>query len=231
MNEQLEKLIDLALADGILTEKEKQVLNKKARELNVDLDEFEMILNAKLYLAQKTVSPPLPPSHEPEKPKSNKEGDIKKCPACGAMVKSFATVCSDCGHEYRSMQATASIQALFNHLSDIDAELRKQHSTKSFWQQGNIDLEISASQAGAISSYPVPNSKEDIVEFLTLASSQYNSIRVDFFSKSLNGPEQRMKSAWKSKCEQIIMKARFSMKEDKATLAEIEYYAKQLRIK
>ena len=33
------------------------------------------------------------------------------------------------------------------------------------------------------------------------------------------------------KCHQIIMKARFSMKDDKKTLEEIEVYAKQLGIK
>lgn len=45
-NEQLEKLIDYALADGELTEKEKQVLFKKAESMGVDLDEFEMVLDA-----------------------------------------------------------------------------------------------------------------------------------------------------------------------------------------
>ena len=44
-NEQLEKLIDYALADGELTEKEKQVLFKKAESMGVDLDEFEMVLD------------------------------------------------------------------------------------------------------------------------------------------------------------------------------------------
>jgi ankyrin repeat protein len=49
MNQELEKLIDLAIADGILTDKKKQVLEKKREELGVDLDEFEMVLEAKLH--------------------------------------------------------------------------------------------------------------------------------------------------------------------------------------
>ena len=52
-NEQLEKLIDYALADGELTEKEKQVLFKKAESMGVDLDEFEMVLDARLFEKQK----------------------------------------------------------------------------------------------------------------------------------------------------------------------------------
>ena len=47
----------------------------------------------------------------------------------------------------------------------------------------------------------------------------------------LDAGQYGVAKAWKSKCEQVIMKARFSMKEDKATLAEIERYAKELKIK
>ncbi len=45
----LEKLIDFALADGELTEKERQVLYAKAMSMGIDLDEFKMVLEAKLY--------------------------------------------------------------------------------------------------------------------------------------------------------------------------------------
>jgi len=48
-NNQIENLINLALADGELTEKEKQILFRKAEAAGIDLDEFEMVLEAKLY--------------------------------------------------------------------------------------------------------------------------------------------------------------------------------------
>ena len=51
-NEQLEQLIDAALADGVLTEKEKQILFRKAEALGIDLDEFEMVLDARLFKLQ-----------------------------------------------------------------------------------------------------------------------------------------------------------------------------------
>jgi len=35
---------------------------------------------------------------------------------------------------------------------------------------------------------------------------------------------------WKSKCEQIILKAKFSMKDDNETLTEILHYGKELEI-
>ena len=53
MNPELEQLIDLALADGNLTDKKREILNRKAKELNVDQDEFEMVLEGKIFLKQK----------------------------------------------------------------------------------------------------------------------------------------------------------------------------------
>ena len=57
---QLEKLIDLALMDGVLTDKERQILIKKATQLGIDPDEFEMVLDARLYARKQelAVAPP-----------------------------------------------------------------------------------------------------------------------------------------------------------------------------
>lgn len=54
--EELEKLIELALLDGVITEKKKQVLLKKAEVLEIDIDEFEMVLDARIYEKQKNTS-------------------------------------------------------------------------------------------------------------------------------------------------------------------------------
>ena len=55
-NDQLDKLIEMALMDGELTEKEKQILFKKAEIFGVDLDEFEMVLEAKLFEKKKSIN-------------------------------------------------------------------------------------------------------------------------------------------------------------------------------
>ena len=49
MNKELEKLIDYAITDGFITEKEKKVLIKKAEKQGFDIDELEMILEGKLF--------------------------------------------------------------------------------------------------------------------------------------------------------------------------------------
>ncbi|MDR2684954.1 MAG: hypothetical protein LBB53_06200 [Prevotellaceae bacterium] len=70
-SEKLENLINHALADGVLTEKEKQVLFKNAEAEGIDLDEFEVILEAKLYEKQQEqlVQPENPDSAQSEKGK------------------------------------------------------------------------------------------------------------------------------------------------------------------
>ena len=45
MHPEIEKLIELALADGQVTERERNVILKKAKSLGVDEDEVEMILD------------------------------------------------------------------------------------------------------------------------------------------------------------------------------------------
>jgi hypothetical protein len=39
-----------------------------------------------------------------------------------------------------------------------------------------------------------------------------------------------MVPVWKTKCEQIIIKAKFALKDDPKTMEEINYYAKELEI-
>lgn len=46
MNEQLLKFIELCLTDGVITEKEREVIFRKAAEYNVDIDECEIILES-----------------------------------------------------------------------------------------------------------------------------------------------------------------------------------------
>ena len=48
-NEELEQLIEIALTDGVLTDKKKDVIFKKAQALGIDIDELEMVLEARVY--------------------------------------------------------------------------------------------------------------------------------------------------------------------------------------
>jgi len=239
-NEKLEKLIELALLDGEITQKEKQVLFKKAQALSVDLDEFEMVLDAKLYeKKQKMLSNR---TDTTATLKSNKYGDIKKCPACGSIIQSFQTACIDCGHEFYNIESNASINKLFKLLTEAE-DMRKADSNTSnplkaigtFYAKSFTSIlgpgKVDRKKMAIISNFPIPTSKNDILEFLSLAAPKAKQIG-NFFTK--NNPENKSHNdfvnVWKGKCEQIVMKARFSMKQDKKTLEQINSYAKELKI-
>ena len=237
-NEKLDKLIEMALMDGELTEKEKQVLFKNAETMGVDLDEFEMVLEAKLFEKQKSMEQEKPKTKEAA-PKSDKFGDVKKCPACGSMVQSFQIKCIDCGHEFSNIESNVSINKLFEMLNDSENERKDEGMSvgkalggmfANAYGLGGGD-KVDSKKKTIISNFPIPTTKDDIVEFLSLAVPKAKTVG-NFLTKSQpeNKGHNDFVNVWKTKCEQIIMKARFSMKDDKKTLEEIEHYAKQIGV-
>ena len=145
-NEQIEQLIDAALSDGELTEKEKQILFKKAQSFGIDLDEFEMVLDARLVKLKK---------NEAEKkaqaaPKSNKFGDVKKCPACGAIVQSFQGVCQECGYAFENVEANSSVRRLSAELEEKGVEKWKNDDGE--WEKE----EDYDKMAAVIKRFPIP---------------------------------------------------------------------------
>lgn len=230
----LERLIDLALADGELTEKEKQVLFKKAQYMGIDLDEFEMVLDARLY--ERNNSQPLQQAASSAS-SSDKYGDVKKCPACGAMIEAFNAFCPSCGHEFSNIKANSSIQRLFEMLNQVESE-SKDDATSLLGGLGRAYGEMFSGallggskdvrkKKAIIQNFPIPTTKDDILEFLSLAVPLARKPSVWSGDKVA----MEMYPIWKAKCEQVIVKAKFSMREDIKTLEMIAEYAKELKIK
>lgn len=257
-SEKIEALIQAALADGELSEKEKQILFKRAQDEGVDLDEFEMVLNAKLYELSHAKK------EQTSAPKSNRFGDIRKCPACGAILQSFQHKCDECGYEFRNMDAVQSASKLFDllqaaelrksqklqeqeqfkatKLEKFDAEtdlrlseLSKRHNggsdlskiigafTGSAQAQNeerddlirtrelsrtqlihtldkdyhNIEKQYSQEKYVIIKNFPVPNTKEDLLELLAMATSNA------YDNDGVIGPEEEV---WIQKTDQIYQK-------------------------
>lgn len=111
------------------------------------------------------------------------EGNIHKCPNCGEVLPSFAASCSSCGYEIRGNSAADSVKELYN----------------------SLNKEVSASQKDSIiRNFPIPNSKEDILEFMILASS------------NILGEDNRdIYEAWLVKFEQAYQKSLLLFRTDK----------------
>lgn len=83
MNPEIENLIELSLADGQITEKERSVIIKKAILFGIDEDEIEMIIDARIHQYTST---------------KNKKENINKCPNCGNAIFGLSQVCDSCGY-------------------------------------------------------------------------------------------------------------------------------------
>ena len=218
---------------------------RKAQAAGADLDEFEMILEAKLHEVQKTAAAVAPKSN------SNKHGEIRKCPACGAMVSAFSTRCSECGFEFNNVEANKSANTLFEKLQALEMEkarelaqheesknkqllaLSERHNsggtlTKIFANNGKAQNEerddlIRTLEKGArlierkymdakinmIKVFAVPNTKGDLLELLSMASSSA------YDNDGVIGPEEE---AWLQKTDQIYQKLVICAAGDNITL-------------
>ncbi len=191
-NEQLEQLIDAALTDGVLTEKEKQVLFKKASAMGIDLDEFEMVLDARLLVTQRENK-----AKDTAAPKSNKLGDVKKCPSCGAIVNAYLGACPECGYAFEGIGANSTSQNLTEKLEKIAAEWDAKIAAEKVVKQGvsfnvedirhaNRKWELSKDKeqalADAIRTTTIPNTKADLFEFLTMTQASFLSSSTPYYS-------------------------------------------------
>ena len=163
-SKELEELIDAALADGVLTEKEKQILFKKAKAQGIDLDEFEMILDARLLKAQQAQY-----AHT----EKEKKGNIITCPYCGAHVSALAGVCPECGHEFTNVGIVSSAQKLTDKLDEISKMVDKDKEIFS-WHK---EEEKRRRMASCINTFAIPNAKADLFEFaVTMKSKMHEEI-------------------------------------------------------
>ncbi len=239
---ELEQLIQFALEDGELTEKERSVLMRKAQAAGVDLDEFEMILDAKLQQSKKALAATAP------KPNS-KHGEIRKCPACGATVRALTSKCSECGYEFTNIEAVKSANTLFERLQDLEMQkakelaaydMSKNQSLQNLVEKHNsggtltnmmgkerkkkerediiasfekgarqIENKYLQAKLNLIKVYTVPNTKGDLLELLSMASSSA------YDNDGVVGPEEEV---WLQKTDQIYQKLIICAADDKVTL-------------
>jgi RNA polymerase subunit RPABC4/transcription elongation factor Spt4 len=146
------------------------------------------------------------------KPAVEKVGSIRKCPACGAEVPVMAAICPSCGHEFSGVKVSDTVQVFFEKLQEITSDKQK---------------------ISFIESFPVPNAKEDILEFIIMASSRFKpmgvlpTLKVWYF-RLLSfgiwpGPiENKYNKAWETKIKQAYEKGKIAFAGDKNSLAQVE---------
>ena len=183
---------------------------KKAAELGVDADEVEMTLDGKLHQLEASKTK-----------QKEKVGNIKTCPACGATAKAMELSCSDCGHVFTNVKANSTLQKMFEELQKI--ELSESNKTSdSFFDKLDTSgqkkrLDIATRQSSLISSFPIPNSEEDLLELISIAVAESTKSTNDDGISTLDGSDL-IKKAWITKGEQALIKAKLLCRDDANTV-------------
>ena len=150
------------------------------------------------------------PDGNPSDRKTVYEGYIHKCPNCGEMLDSFAVNCPTCGYEFRGVKGAISVREFAKKLEEIESKRpTNRFGFKKVLENQNTVNETDIKKISLIRSFAIPNTKEDILEFLILASSNINLQRYNDFD-AISESEKAVSDAWQAKLEQAYEKARMS---------------------
>lgn len=138
-------------------------------------------------------------------------GKIIKCPSCGGVLKSFEASCPTCGYELRGSQATNSVRELALKLEAIEnaREHKPTRTRRSMFDYNSVlNPEISKTdeqKSTIISTFPIPNTKEDLLEFMILAKANIN---FNAYENDIRTASRAVSDAWKAQFDQAYQKAK-----------------------
>jgi hypothetical protein len=157
----------------------------------------------------------------------------------------MTAVCPSCGHEFTNVQTSSTVGAFFEKLDAINQEVYEKEAAKEAKEPSGgvfgavmgmglnaMTRAVSGTGAGIkrqialIEGYPIPNSKEDILEFVLLASSRYKGVSKPLIPAFTGSAEKmevfKLDDAWRTKCNQAYNKAKITFGSDKVALAQVE---------
>lgn len=201
MTKELNELIEAIIADDVITDKERAVLHAKAAKEGISADEIDVLVEGKLVqkiknsrnaqAAPASPAPPrvggskLPPPINAEKgpaqhhKRKDAFGVMHKCPNCAAPVEAVSPKCAACGYEFRGVEANSSVKELSERL----------------------DRAQNAQKADIIRNFPVPTTRDDLLEFI-------------FFTKSKAFAFEEGTAPYREKYYECIDKAEFYFRDD-----------------
>lgn len=103
--EELLALLEEFLTDGVITDKERKVLLKKASALGVDTDEFDLYIDAQQQKTDQAIDSSV----------AKKRG--VSCPFCGGPVPLLTDKCPHCG-QFVTAEASDELEEIFNKLEN-----------------------------------------------------------------------------------------------------------------
>lgn len=149
-----------------------------------------------------------------EQRKTIYEGELHKCPNCGELINAFVTNCPACDYEIRGKKASSSVKEFADKLEQLEMMRETQKSKSVIGKLYGSDGQLNKTDEQKISfirSFSIPNTKEDILEFMILAASNIDLKLYGLGNQGVITASQRAVSdAWLAKFEQAYEKATLS---------------------
>lgn len=244
MNKDLEYLIEMALADGEVTQKERTIILNKAVVFGEDKDEIEMILDGKLQQLQANQVKPI----------KEKAGNIKTCPACGSEKEAFAVKCLLCGHEFSGTKGANAVdnfvigynkipktfkgvefncphcnkRNLVSYIEDYKGNCYNCHNEVIFNDNDKID-DINAI-TNYIKNYNMPNDKEGLLNLIFhFYSAQKSDVsNYERIMEDKDDEKQKIKEVFKAKLRQSIEISKIMFAKDEILLNQLNNIIKKI---
>lgn len=218
-SEELEALISAALADGAITDKERQILIKRAESEGVDPDEFELVLDSRIILHKKK---------NDTTRKTDKLGELRKCPSCGSPMGAFQMKCPYCSYEFSGVAPNAFVAKFAEglHKAVVDASksaylsgYMKFFDTTGQEEEKRKEMAMYRAEILYVKTYPLPLAKEDTIEFLTFMLPKIKS----------NGANEATMT-WRNKYEAVLSKLEALVPRDQSLKPLVDHYRSQLKV-
>lgn len=155
-------------------------------------------------------------TENPTERKTVYDGYIHRCPNCGEVLNAFEVNCPACGYELRDTKASSAVREFERKLEAIESKREYKKPRRLFAAAGSnkkVSEIIDEQKISLIRNFSVPNTKEDILEFMILATSNIDTSVYSF----LEEPATRVKAmteAWNAKIKQVYAKAKTTYKSD-----------------
>ncbi len=166
-SKELESLIQATLEDGVLEDYEKAALVKRATAEGVDLAELEIYINS-IMQKRKKEHDKVENAKQDEIDQKKREAFGRVCPNCGKQVTSMTLKC-DCGYEFTKGTQISSSQVLADKIAEINSKYKGYVTDDDTFDNAKKKSAQTKEIIDAITLFPVPNNKEDIIEFLSMS--------------------------------------------------------------
>ena len=192
---------------------------------------------------------PVPPVQPNTQRQQEYVGKIFKGPNCGEVISQSTARCPSCGYEIGGKDANETVKRFAEQLMELESR-RGQEKTSigetianAFFNPGanSRASKVDAQIISLIKSFPIPNTIEEISEFMFLAvgNIDVNLSKNTFFNNSPGGRQQggaprEISDAWVAKMQQVYAKAERTFPNDPAFTQIRDLYLskmKELKIK